>query len=51
MLLGLEQGTVTVQPPELDEPAIFSGPLVRDVLGTVEATRRQRLDDQGPQRL
>jgi len=39
MLLGLEQGTVTVQPPELDKPATFSGPLLRDLLGTVEAAR------------
>ena len=39
MLLGLEQGTVTVQPPELDKPATFSGPLLRDVLGAVEAVR------------
>ena len=39
MLLGLEQGTVTVQPPELDKPATFSGPLLRDVLGAVEASR------------
>ena len=37
MLLALEQGTVTVQPP--DKPATFSGPLLRDVLGAVEAAR------------
>ena len=39
MLLALEQGSVTVQPPELDKPATFSGPLLRDVLGAVEAAR------------
>lgn len=39
MLLALEQGTVTVQPPELDAPATFSGPRLRDVLGAVEAAR------------
>ena len=33
MLLGLPQGTVTVQPPEFDTPATFSGPLLREVLG------------------
>ena len=39
MLLALEHGTVTVQPPELDAPATFSGPRLSDVLGAVEAAR------------
>ena len=38
-LLGLEQGTVTVQPPEFDAPAKFSGPLLREVLGFLEAAK------------
>lgn len=38
-LLGLPQGTVTVQPPEFDKPAVFSGPLLREVLGYIEAAR------------
>jgi len=36
-LLSLPQGTVTVQPRELDKPATFSGPLIREVLGYLEA--------------
>ena len=39
MLLGLEQGTVTAQPPELDHPATFKGPLLREVLGRVQAAK------------
>jgi hypothetical protein len=38
-LLSLPQGTVTAQPPEFDKPAVFSGPLLREVLGFVEAAR------------
>jgi hypothetical protein len=38
-LLSLPQGTVTVQPPEFDKPATFSGPLLREVLGYVEAAQ------------
>jgi hypothetical protein len=38
-LLSLEQGTVTAQPPEFDAPATFKGPLLREVLGHVEAAR------------
>jgi len=39
MLLGLEQGTVTVQAPEFDHPAKFKGPLLREVLGRIEAAK------------
>ncbi|MGV1014911.1 MAG: hypothetical protein ACOYB4_08070, partial [Methyloceanibacter sp.] len=39
MLLSLEQGTVRVQPPEFDAPATFSGPLLREVLGFLEAAK------------
>jgi hypothetical protein len=39
MLLALPQGTVTVQPPEFDKPATFSGPLLSEVLGYVEAAQ------------
>ena len=38
-LLTLEQGTVTAQPPEFDAPATFKGPLLREVLGHVEAAK------------
>ena len=38
-LLALEQGSVTAQPPELDAPATFKGPLLREVLGHVEAAK------------
>ena len=30
---------MTVPPPEFEKPATFSGPLLRDVLGAVEAAR------------
>jgi hypothetical protein len=39
MLLGLPQGTVTAQPLEFDKPATFSGPLLREVLGYIEAAK------------
>lgn len=39
MLLALEQGTVRVQPPEFEALATFSGPLLRDVLGFIEAAK------------
>jgi len=39
MLLTLEQGTVTAQPPEFDHPAMFKGSLLRDVLGRVQAAK------------
>jgi hypothetical protein len=38
-LLALEQGTVTVQPREFDEPTTFKGPLLREVLGHIEAAK------------
>ena len=38
-LLSLEQGTVTVQPREFDKPATFKGPLLREVLGHIEAAK------------
>jgi len=38
-LLGLPQGTVTAQPPEFDAPATFKGPLLREVLGFIEAAK------------
>ena len=38
-LLALEQGTVTAQPPEFDKPATFKGPLLREVLGHIEAAK------------
>jgi hypothetical protein len=38
-LLALEQGTVTAQPPEFDVHATFSGPLLREVLGFLEAAQ------------
>jgi len=39
MLLELPQGTVTAQPTEFDKPATFSGPLLREVLGHIEAAQ------------
>lgn len=39
MLLGLPQGTVTVKTNEFDAPATFSGPLLREVLGFIEAAK------------
>jgi hypothetical protein len=39
MLLALEQGTVTAQPAEFDKPATFKGPLLREILGHVEAAK------------
>ena len=39
MLLSLPQGTVTAQPPEFDAPATFKGPLLRELLGKVEAAK------------
>jgi len=39
MLLSLPQGEVTAQPIEFDKPATFSGPLLREVLGFIEAAR------------
>ena len=38
-LRALEQGTVTVQPREFDKPATFKGPLLREVLGHIEAAK------------
>jgi hypothetical protein len=38
-LLSLPQGTVTVQPREFDKPATLSGPLLREVLGYLEAAQ------------
>jgi hypothetical protein len=38
-LLSLPQGTVTAQPREFDKPATFSGPLLREVLGYLEAAQ------------
>lgn len=38
-LLELPQGTVTAQPVEFDKPAVFSGPLLRDLLISIEAAR------------
>ena len=38
-LLALEQGTGTVQPREFDKPATFKGPLLREVLGHIEAAK------------
>jgi hypothetical protein len=39
MLLALPQGEVKAQPPEFDAPATFSGPLLREVLGFIEAAK------------
>ena len=30
---------MTAQPPEFDKPAMFKGPLLRDVLGRVQAAK------------
>jgi hypothetical protein len=38
-LLALPQGEVKAQPPEFDAAATFSGPLLREVLGFVEAAK------------
>jgi hypothetical protein len=38
-LLSLPQGTVTVQPREFDKPATFSGPLLHEVFGYLEAAQ------------
>ena len=39
MLLALPQGSVTAQPSEFDKPATFKGPMLRAVLGRVEAAK------------
>jgi hypothetical protein len=39
MLLKLPQGSVTAQPNEFDKPATFKGPLLREVLGFIEAAK------------
>jgi hypothetical protein len=39
MLLALEQGAVTAQPAEFAAPATFKGPLLREVLGHIEAAK------------
>jgi hypothetical protein len=39
MLLGLEQGRVTVKTNEFDRPVTFSGPLLKEVLGYLEAAQ------------
>lgn len=39
MLLKLPQGEVTAKPIEFDKEATFSGPLLREVLGFVEAAK------------
>jgi hypothetical protein len=39
MLLALPQGSVTVKTNEFDAPATFSGPLLKDVLGHLEAAQ------------
>jgi hypothetical protein len=39
MLLALPQGAVTAQPSEFDKPATFKGPLLREVLGFIEAAK------------
>lgn len=39
MLLGLKQGTVTAQPPEFQAPATFTGPLLKEALAAVGASR------------
>jgi hypothetical protein len=39
MLLSLEQGEVKAQPPGFDAPATFKGPLLREVLGRIEAAK------------
>jgi hypothetical protein len=39
MLAGLKQGTVRAPPPELRQPATFTGPLLKEVLAAVGASR------------
>ena len=39
MLLALPQGTVTAQPTTFDKPASFSGPVLRELLGFIEAAK------------
>jgi hypothetical protein len=39
MLLALPQGTVTATTQELGKPAVFKGPLLREVLGRIEAAK------------
>ena len=39
MLLALPQATVTGQPNTFDKPASFSGPVLREVLGYLEAAK------------
>ena len=39
MLLKLGQGEVTAQPPGFDAPATFKGPLLREILGRIEAAK------------
>ena len=39
MLLKLPQGEVTAQPPEFGKEATFAGPLLRDVLFSIEAAK------------
>lgn len=39
MLLRLKQGSVTVQPPEFGKPATFTGPLLTELLGFLEAAK------------
>ena len=39
MLLALPQGTVTAKTPELGDEAVFKGPLLREVLGFMEAAK------------
>lgn len=39
MLLALPQGTVTGQPNTFDKPATFSGPVLRELLGYLEAAK------------
>lgn len=39
MLLALPQGTVTAKPVEFEKEATFSGPLLREVLGFIEAAK------------
>lgn len=39
MLLALPQGTVTATTPELGKEAVFKGPLLREVLASIQAAR------------
>ena len=39
MLLALPQGTVAAQPENFDKPANFSGPVLRELLGYLEAAK------------